>query len=253
LNVHVQVSVRKIRWCIKTSRASPTRTHQTPDPKPQIPKRAEEHMSDENLSDVLDDKADYLAYKKAKTIEKLSERTHLTLEQIGKLASHPEHGTIVGTITLDELIQPKVDAALAEAGINDDEDATEEEEAPVSMKKVAATAKKKTAKKASRAPVRTKKTAKKKAATAKKKVTKKSVDGRKADFGQKKPRLNRDQGYKEIIAALKAAGEPCGRGELEEATGYSGVQVRTFCKELAEQGKVQVLGKGGRSTKYALA
>ena len=212
-------------------------------------------MSDENLSDVLDDKADYLAYKKAKTIEKLSERTHLTLEKISKLATHPEHGEIVGSITLDELIQFKVDAALAEAGVNDDEDQATEEEDTASKKKATT---KKSAKKASRAPVRAKKTAKKKATAkkktaAKKATAKKSADGRKADFGKKKPRLNREQGFKEIVAALKAAGEPCGRGELEEATGYTGVQVRTFCKELAEQGKVQILGKGGRSTKYALA
>lgn len=208
-------------------------------------------MNDESLTDVLDDKADYLAYKKAKTIEKLSERTHLTLEKIGKLASHPEHGEIVGSITLDELIQVKVEAALAEAGIDEDRDHADEEEAPTTpKKKVAATKKKVTAKKASRAPTQAKKTAKKKAV---KKITQKASDGRKADFGQKKPRLNREQGYKEIIAALKAAGEPCGRGEIEEATGYSGVQVRTFCKELAEQGKIQILGKGGRSTKYTLA
>lgn len=210
-------------------------------------------MSEDNLSEVLDDKADYLAYKKAKTIEKLSERTHLTLEKLAKLVTHPEHGTIVSTITLDDLIDKKVEEALEEAGISDDDDEAKEE-TPAPRKAVKKKTKKKTAKKASRAkakkPAAKKKSAKKKA-TAKK--TTKAASGRKADFGKKKPRLDRDQGYREIVAALKAAGEPCGRGDLEEATGYTGVQVRTFCKELAEQGKVEILGKGGRSTKYTLA
>jgi hypothetical protein len=59
------------------------------------------------------------------------------------------------------------------------------------------------------------------------------------------------------MAALKTAkskgADSLGRSALEEATGFTGVQVRTFAKKLAEEGKVQVLGEGGRSTTYALA
>lgn len=196
-------------------------------------------MSDENLSEVLDDQADLLAYKKQKTIEKLGERAHLTLSQVAKLVAHDDHGTVVGDITLQELINVQLKKAVAakmaelsaqgrhpwELGL--EEEASETAARPAKAKKAA----KKTAKKvAKKAP--------------------KSADGKKADFGKKKPRLNRDQGYKEIIAALKAAGTPCGRKELEEATGFTGVQVRTFCTELAKMGKVNILGKGGRSTKY---
>lgn len=222
-------------------------------------------MSDENLSDVLDDKADYLAYKKQKTIEKLGERTHLTLGKIAKLVGHEEHGAIVGDITLQDLIDVQLEKQLEEAvaakleEVGSEVAVEDEEEAPRPVAKKKATkkkvAKKKVAKKAA------KKKATKAPAAKKKSVKKRSVAAsasggkRKADYGKTKPRLKRDQGYKEILAALKAAGEPCGRGDLEEATGYTGVQVRTFCKELAAMSppKVQILGKGGRSTKYALA
>jgi hypothetical protein len=193
-------------------------------------------MSDEQLTDVLDDKADYLAYKKAKTIEKLGERTHLTMAQIAKLVSHPEHGDVVSTITLGEVLE------VAFKDLASDEEDTEEdtEEAPVPT-----AVKRSTAKKASRASSGRKKAAAKKVA--------KKASGRKSDFGKKKPRLDRDQGYREIKAALKAAQGPCGRSDLEEATGYSAVQVRTFCKELASKGEINILGKGGRSTQYELA
>lgn len=216
----------------------------------------------ENLNEMLDDNADYMAYKKAKTIEKLQDRTHLTLEQLSKLASHPEHGAIIGTITLDELIQSKISTALREAGVgNDATDEDDEEVTPTTKAKATATKKKAAkattkattkvaAKKVTKTPA-VKKPAVKKAAVAMPKKAA-SADGRKADFGKKKPRLDREQGFKEILAALKAAGGPAGRGDIESATGYTGVQVRTFCKELADQGKVKVLGNGGRSTKYAL-
>lgn len=206
-------------------------------------------MSDENLDDVLEDKADYLAYKRQKTIEKLGERTHLTMEKIAKLVAHEDHGSIVGSITLQELIEvalpEAVKTAIEERGDAEDTEEASAEEDPVVI--VMKPAKKKTGKKAPLAKKSAKKTPKKIPVVAK------SANGKKADFGKKKPRLQRDQGYKEIMAALKAAGTPCGRGDLEEATGYTGVQVRTFCKELTDQGKLQILGKGGRSTKYALA
>jgi hypothetical protein len=207
-------------------------------------------MSDENLSDVLDDKADYLAYKKKKTIEKLGERTHLTMTQIAKLVAHEEHGSIVGDITLQELIDVALPAAVAAALEDMGEDApAPSDPVPRPAAKKSAAAKKKATKK----PAAAKKKATKKKAAAKKKPSAKSATGKKADYGKKKPRLQREQGYKEIKAALKAAGEPTGRKPLEEATGYTGVQVRTFCKELAAKGEIKILGKGGRSTKYALA
>jgi len=207
-------------------------------------------MSDETLSDVLDDKADYLAYKKKKTVEKLGERTHLTMAKIAKLVAHEEHGSIVSDITLQELIDVALPAAVAAALEELGEDAPEPPEAPASRP---ATKKKASKKAAVAKKPAAKKAAKKKAAA--KKPSAKSATGKKADYGKKKPRLQREQGYKEILAALKAAGEPCGRGDLEEATGYTGVQVRTFCKELAglTPPKVTILGKGGRSTKYELA
>lgn len=76
---------------------------------------------------------------------------------------------------------------------------------------------------------------------------------KKADFGKKKPRLQREVGYKVILDTLKAAGSPCSRSEIETATKYTGVQVRTFCTELADQGKITIHGTGGRSTKYEAA
>jgi hypothetical protein len=209
-------------------------------------------MSDENLSDVLDDKADYLAYKKKKTIEKLGERTHLTMAKIAKLVAHEEHGSIVGDITLQELIDAALPGAVAAALEEMGADApAPPAAAPASRPAAKKAAKKKASKKATAA--KKKPAAKKKAAA--KKPSAKAATGKKADYGKKKPRLKREQGYKEILAALKAAGEPCGRGDLEEATGYTGVQVRTFCKELAAMTppKVKILGKGGRSTKYELA
>lgn len=192
-------------------------------------------MSDENLSEVLDDQADLLAFKKKKTIEKLGERPHLTLSQMAKLVAHDKHGDVVGDITLQELINVQLKKAVAakmeELGAQGTTVEEVSEAAPATAKK--------------------KKTAKKAAKKAPKKA--KSADGKKADFGKKKPRLDRDQGYKEILQALKAAAAPCGRKELETATGYTGVQVRTFCTELATKGKVNILGKGGRSTKYEIA
>lgn len=198
-------------------------------------------MSDENLGDVLNDREGYLQYKRMKAVQKLSERTHLTLAQIAQLVSHPEHGDAIKDITLRELLDEAAPSQKA-----DGDEATSPAPKPrakKAAKKASKKAAKKTAKKAG------KKATKKKAA---KKATKKA-GGRKADYGKKKPRLQRDQGYKEILAALKAHGKPAGRRILEDATGYTGVQVRTFCKELAEQGKIEILGKGGRSTEYALA
>jgi cobalamin biosynthesis Mg chelatase CobN len=214
-------------------------------------------MSEENLNDVLDDKADYLAYKRKMTIEKLGQRTHLKLSQIAVLCGHEEHGKIVGDITLQELLDVKLAEAAPSSDVEEEDDVEEEPvkakpkrkvtKRPAAAKKT--TAKKKVAKKATKKPAAKKKAAKKKVA----KKAAQPANGRKADFGKKKPRLDYKQGMKEVLGAIKAAGGPCGRSDIEEVTSYTGVQVRTFAKKLAAEGKIKILGKGGRSTKYAIA
>jgi hypothetical protein len=201
--------------------------------------------------DVLGDaKADYLAYKRKKLLAKLAtEHSHLTLDQVAKLTTHGDYGDIVASISLQELYD--------HVGTSSESEVTIEELEPAPAPKKAAAPKRSAAKKKST----TKKKAVAKKAAAPKKPAKKpakkpsSVIGKKADAGKKKPRLNRDTGYTEILKALKTAGEPCGRKSLEIATGYTGVQVRTFCKELAGMTppKVMVLGAGGRGTTYDLA
>jgi len=203
-------------------------------------------MSDDNLGDSLSES--YRTHKRTVAVKNLGERTHLTLEKLAKLVNHAEHGDIVKDITLQELI----DVSALKGSAEPEEE--EEEEAPAAAPKgKPPKAAKKTAKKTAKKAAAAKPAAKPKAAKkAKKPKAEKNADGRKADFGKKKPRLDYAQGQKEVLAALKAHGEPAGRSDIEEATGYSGVQVRTFCKKLAEDGKVQILGKGGRSTRYAL-
>lgn len=178
--------------------------------------------TDENLGDVLDE--GYRAHQREVAVKNLGERTHLTLGQISKLCENPKHGEIVATITLQELLDIKL------------KDVTEEPAAaPPKAKKAA---KKKTAKKAA------------KKTTAKKTTAKK---GAKADKGKPKPRLDYDVGMKEVLACLKAAKEPLGRSAIEKATGFTGVQVRAFAKKLKASGKINILGEGGRSTKYEAA
>lgn len=192
-------------------------------------------MSDENLSESLSES--YRTHKRTVAVKNLGTRTSLTLEKLAKLVAHEEHGEIVKDITLQELI----DVTTVKVSVEPEDEVAA---APPAAKKKAA--KKTTEKKTTTA----KKSAKKKAAKKKPAKKAKSEDGRKADFGKKKPRLDYVQGCKEVLAALKAHGEPAGRSDIEEATGYTGVQVRTFCKKLADQGKIKVLGKGGRSTRY---
>jgi len=206
--------------------------------------RFEENMQDENLGESLTES--YRTHKRTVAVRNLGERTHLTLEQIAKLVSHAEHGDIVKDITLQELLDVTAAPEPDEEPEEEEEEEEEEETAAPSSKRRGSKKKAKKAKKAA------KKKAKKAAKKAAKKTTSRGSGGRKADYGKKKPRLDYDQGCKEILAALKAHGEPAARGELEDATGYSGVQVRTFCKRLAENGKIQILGKGGRSTRYGL-
>jgi hypothetical protein len=201
-------------------------------------------MTDENLGDVLDES--YRAHQREVAIRNLGNRTHLTLGQIAKLCEHPQHGEIVASISLDEL--------LAIRAPDEAEEPTPTETTPASSKKKGAKKKgtKKTAKKRAGKKKGTKKTAKKRAG--KKKSAKKTAKkGAKADKGKPKPRLDYEKGMKEVLAALKAAKEPVGRSAIEKATGFTGVQVRAFAKRLAADGKIKILGAGGRSTKYAPA
>ena len=200
-------------------------------------------MTDENLGDVLDES--YRAHQRTVAIKNLGERTHLTLGQIAKLVDNPKHGEIVATITLEELLEGRSPAfAAADADADDDDPPTPA--AKTNTKRAAAPkpAAKKTAKK---------KAAKKKSVSKNKATKTASKRGAKADKGKPKPRLDYEKGMKEVLAALKAAKEPVGRSAIEKATGFTGVQVRAFCKKLKAAGKVNVLGEGGRSTMYEAA
>jgi hypothetical protein len=204
---------------------------------------------DENLTDALSDS--YESYKKSTMIKHLASRGNLTIAQLSKLLEHAEHGPTLATIKLQELFDAQTGSASPAA----------QKEAPKKGKPAAA-APPAAAKKASKAapakkaaaPAKAKKVAK--AAPAKKaaapKAAPKKPGSPKADKGKPKPRLDYDVGTKEVLAALKAAGEPVGRGAIEKATNYNGVQVRAFCKKLASDGKISVSGKGGRSTRYSL-
>ena len=201
-------------------------------------------MSDENLGEVLDE--GYRAHHREVAIRNLGMRTHLTLEQLAKLVVHKEHGETVKDITLQELIDVQTgEGSKAEAAAPAPATPRSSNKKAAKKSSKPAAAKKATAKKVA------KKTTAKKAA---KKATKKpaGAKGPKADKGKPKPRLNYEIGMREVLAAVKAAGEPVGRGANEDATGYSGVQVRTFAKRLKVAGKMQILGKGGRSTQYAM-
>lgn len=200
-------------------------------------------MSDENLGDVLNNSM--LSYMKDSAIKHLVSRQHLRLGQIVELCNHPEQGKAVGSITLAELVEAAV-ADVADSAPDVEEEAVSPKKAKtsskkkVAKKKVKKTSSKKTAKKAEKKTA-AKKTSSKKGAAKDKKP--------KADKGKPKPRLDYDRGMKEVLAALKAAGGPCGRKTLENATGYSAVQIRTFAKKLEDRGKISISGSG-RNTQY---
>lgn len=185
-------------------------------------------MSDENLTQTM------LDHQRKSTLKHLSERPELSLGQIAKLIEHPKLGETAASITLGELLEAMqedfLETHMAE---------------PSPAKEATRRSAKKTAKKAA------KKSSKK--AASKKKVKKTPVKrGAKADKGKPKPRLDYDRGTKEVLAAMKAAGEPVGRKAIESATGYSAVQVRSFLKRLNDRGKVTVLGEG-RKAQYAIS
>jgi transcriptional regulator with XRE-family HTH domain len=75
----------------------------------------------------------------------------------------------------------------------------------------------------------------------------------KADKGRPKPRLDYKFGTAKVLEALhdaRARGEGfLRRGQLEAVTGFTAVQVRTFCKALEAEGKLLREGVG-RGMKY---
>lgn len=210
------------------------------------------NMIEDNLGQTLsaDLQESYHQYKKVAVIKKLAAKPDLTFGQIAKLTENAEHGDVVKTITLQDIIN---ECAPSESeAAQPPKPTAKTSSAKKAPAKAAAPAK---AKKATKAAAPKKAAAKPKAAKAAAPKAKKAAAGAKppkADKGKKKPRLDYDKGCKEVLAALKAANEPVGRGAIESATGYTGVQVRTFCKKLEEQGKIEVLGSGGRSTRYKL-
>lgn len=176
-----------------------------------------------NLENALDE--GYRETQREVAVNKIAERLNLTLGKLVELTTHPEYGPIVADISLQEIL----DNQLAKMN-------PVEEEAPRKRGRRKKTASKKNTKK-----VASKKSKKAPKATGK------------ADRGKPKPRLDYDTGMKEVLACLKAAKEPVGRSAIEEATGFTGVQVRAFCKKLRDAGKIRVVGNGGRGTKYEVA
>lgn len=228
-------------------------------------------MTDENLGQVLDD--DIAEFRRNVTIINLGKRGYLTIGQLAQLVAHDQHGATVKGITLQELldVQKRIEAGEDVTPTPPQKatpaKAAKKPSAKKAAKKTAAAPKpaapKPAAPKPAKKPAAKKPAAKKvakKATTAPKKAAAKkpasSADdkkGPKADKGKPKPRLDYSTGTKEVYAAIKAAGAPMGRSDIEKTTGYTGVQVRAFCKKLKDEGKIDIQGTGGRSTLYALA
>jgi outer membrane biosynthesis protein TonB len=206
----------------------------------------------ENLNEAINNNIQ--AQQRAIAINTLGTRLHLTVGKIATLVQDPDHGETISTITLQEL----VDIAMQSQGEAEPEpevSASSSTRAPRGRKKTTTkkpAAKKKATKKKSTAKKTTKKKATKK--TTKKTPAKKRTasSSTRSDAGKKKPRLNRDVGHKEVLAALKAAKGPTALKEVVDATGLPDTQVRTFLKELGKLGKVSSTGKA-RATRYELA
>jgi hypothetical protein len=186
----------------------------------------------------------------------LGSRLHLTIGKVAQLITDKDHGATIATITLQEL----VDVALNASGEEVDEPVVAAS-APTPRRSTRGK-KKTTSKKPTSKKKTTKKTTPKKKTTSKKKSVKKPTPKKKtgrsaksstrSDAGKKKPRLNRDLGHKEVLAALKASKGPTALKDVVTATGLPDTQVRTFLKELAGLGKVSTIGKA-RATRYELA
>jgi len=188
--------------------------------------------NEENLSEVLTDS--YVRNQRASAIITLGGRTHLSIGKLAKLLEHPDHGPVIATITLDDLL--KVSSKSSE-----DEDEDEVEVSAPKAKKTAKVAPPKVTPKAA-APKTAPKTAK---------AAPKAAKAAAPTQGGKRERLDRDTGFREITAALTAHKEPMANGDLVKATGYTAMHIRTFLNEMIEAGTVTYEGKG-RGTKYLL-
>lgn len=206
---------------------------------------------DENLTSELS--SSYEEFKQKSIIKHLAARGSLTLDKLAALINNPEHGKAIATIKLQDLFDEREKASPAVP--KKTSKAPPPKKSPAA--KAPAAAAKKTAKKAAKAPAAKKATkapaakkAAKKAPAAKAAKKPGSPKADKADKGKPKPRLDYEAGCKEVLAALKAADGPVGRGDLEKSTGFPGVQVRAFLQKLATEGKILVTGNGGRSARY---
>jgi len=151
-------------------------------------------------------------------IRTLAEKGHLTLERVVKLLDNPVHGAVIASITIDELVNYRIESmdreALADM-LGDDKEVPNADAAPPKAKKTAK------AKKAAKAETGT------------------------------RTKLDRDAGYPTIKKALKSLGES-GMSAIVEATEIAENHLRTMLKELVDEGSVVATG-AGRGRKYNLA
>lgn len=179
----------------------------------------------ETLSNEL--KENYKAKMRPVAIDTLADKPELTMKQLAQLLEHKEHGPVIATITLNDLVEARV-ARMDRSALNDllsveAEDADEEAPKRPAVRKVGKKVAKKTSKKVA------------------KKVTQKG--GR--------AKLDRENGYPAILKAIKK-NEQAAISVLVDETGISTNHVRTMLRELIEEGKINQVG-GGRGTQYEMA
>lgn len=151
-------------------------------------------------------------------IRTLAEKGHLTLERVVKLLDNPTHGPVIASITIDELVNYRIESMDREALADMLGDDKEVPNADGSVTKQAARSK---AKKTTKAETGT------------------------------RTKLDRDAGYPAIKKALKSLGES-GMSAIVEATEIAENHLRTMLKELVDNGDVVATG-AGRGRKYNLA
>lgn len=183
-----------------------------------------EHMEVEDAHLEKDLKRDLEEFLRNRAKKLLAERRSLTLGQIAKLVAHPEQGEVVQQITLGDLFDYH---ATQHEAPGEEALSGETEQAAPSRKRVRVPKRKRAA------PV---------------------AEGEEASSeGRSRPRLDYDTGCKEVLAAVIAAGAPVSRSDLETATDYNSTHLRAYLKKLIADEKINVVGNGGRSTRYEAA
>lgn len=177
----------------------------------------EHEVEDAHLEKDL--KRDLEEFLRNRAKKLLAERRSLTLGQIAKLVAHPEQGEVVQQITLGDLF----DYHAAQHEAPGEEALTTEQAGPL--------------RKRARAPKR------------KRAISVADGEGTSSE-GRSRPRLDYDTGCKEVLAAVIAAGAPVSRSDLETATDYNSTHLRAYLKKLIADEKINVVGNGGRSTRY---